>query len=150
MNSLYSVFEVLNKKFLTLNKFTKEVTIELGNILFDSKNNPQNALDVGFKQIDVDLIAETDDLSLAEMKEYFVDAIEDFSLSGGFDNSFKSAVCEKTFSFSLPQLPKVVFDGRIDAIVQENSGNYIVVDVVKLHAKLKSLCKKWKQQWLVN
>ena len=136
---VHAVFEVLNRKFLELNKFTKDVTLELGNILFNSKENPDHALSVGFKQTDIDLVKAADELSLAEMKNNFINAIEDFSMSGGFDNPPKSAVCEKSFSFEIPEIPNVVFEGRIDAILEDKNGKYCVIDYKTGHDKINSL-----------
>lgn len=136
---VHAVFEVLNRKFLEHNKFTKEITLELGEILFNSKENPDKALNVGFKQTDIDLVDVADDLSLAEMKNNFIDAIEDFSMSGGFDNPPKSAVCEKSFSFEIPDIPNVIFEGRIDAILEDKNGKYCVIDYKTGHDKINSL-----------
>ena len=136
---VHAVFEVLNRRFLESNKFTKEIALELGNVLFDSKINPDNAIKAGFKQIDVDLVNESSDLALAEMKDDFVNAIEDFSFSGGFDNPPKSAICEKSFEFSIPELPNIVFDGRIDAILEKDDGTYCIVDYKTGHDKINNL-----------
>ena len=49
-------------------------------------------------------------------------------MSGGFDSPCVKAECEKSFTFSLPQIPDVVFDGRIDAILTQNDGSIKIVD----------------------
>lgn len=136
---VHAVFEVLYRRFLSTNRFNKEVALELGNILFDAKNNAEMALKAGFNQIDIDLINETADLFLAEMKDNFEDAVDDFNLSGGFDNPPKSAICEKSFSFSIEEIPNVVFDGRIDAIIENNDGQCSVVDYKTGHDKINTL-----------
>lgn len=82
----------------------------------------------GFKQTDIDLVKAADDLAIAEMKENFSDAVDDFCMSGGFDSPCVKAECEKSFTFSLPQIPDVVFDGRIDAILTQNDGSIKIVD----------------------
>lgn len=123
---VHAVFEVLNKRFL--NNYTKETAAALAEVLFDAGNNPQKALLAGFKQTDIDLINASADLSLAEMKDNFLNAIEDFSHSGGFDNPPVSTVCEQSFTFTLPELPEVIFDGRIDAVLCDRDGKYSIVD----------------------
>ena len=123
---VHAVFEVMNNNFL--DKYTKETAAALSDVLFNAKNIPQKALQAGFKQTDIDLICAAADLSLAEMKDNFLNAIEDFSLSGGFDNPPVSAVCEKSFTFKLPELPDIVFDGRIDAILCGKNGEYQIID----------------------
>ena len=123
---VHAVFEVLNKRFL--DNYTKETAAALAEVLFNAKNNPQKALQAGFKQTDIDLICAAAELSLAEMKDNFLNAMQDFSHFGGFDNPPVSAVCEQSFTFKLPQLPEVVFDGRIDAILCDRDGEYSVVD----------------------
>ena len=133
------MFEVLNRKFLEVNKFTKKIALELGDILFDAINNPDRALLAGFRQTDIDLVNATNELSLAEMKNNFIDAIDDFSLSGGFDNPPRSAICEKSFSFEIPEIPNVIFDGRIDAILEDKDGKYYVIDYKTGHDKINNL-----------
>ncbi|CDC20763.1 putative uncharacterized protein [Clostridium sp. CAG:306] len=126
---VHVVFELLNTKYLK--NFDKNTAIELSCILFDSKQNQENeqkALSAGFKQTDIDLVKAADDLAIAEMKENFSDAVDDFSMSGGFDSPCVKAECEKSFTFSLPQIPDVVFDGRIDAILTQNDGCIKIVD----------------------
>ena len=126
---VHAVFELLNTKYLK--SFDKNTAIELSCILFDSKQNEENeqkALLAGFKQTDIDLVKAADDLAIAEMKENFSDAVDDFCMSGGFDSPCVKAECEKSFTFSLPQIPDVVFDGRIDAILIQNDGSIKIVD----------------------
>lgn len=123
---VHAVFEVLNRKFL--DRYNKETAQELANVLFESGVNPENSLKAGFKETDIELIKAADELSLAEMKDNFQDALEDFSLSGGFDNPPRSAVCEKSFTFKLDEIPNVVFEGRIDAILTDGDGSVRIID----------------------
>lgn len=123
---VHAVFEVMNRRFL--DSYNKETALELANVLFNSVSEPENAIKAGFKETDIELVKAADRLSLAEMKDNFSEAAEDFSLSGGFDNPPVSAVCEQPFTFVPDELPQVVFDGRIDAILTDKEGNVSVID----------------------
>ncbi len=125
-NIVHCVFEVLNTKFL--DKYNKQTAAELACILFEAETDSAKALSAGFSETDIELVKAADKLSLAEMKENFLNAIEDFDMSGGFDHPPKTALCEKSFVFSVPEMPEIVFDGRIDAILEDNSGNISIVD----------------------
>lgn len=125
---VHAVFEVLNKRFCASDMYNKSTAFSLCEILFGSKNNEENALKAGFKQSDIELVKAADDLSLKEMKENFKNAIEDYDMTGYFDNIPQKAICETSFSFSVDELPNIVFDGRIDAILTEKDGNCLVVD----------------------
>lgn len=141
-NIVHAVFEVLNRRFL--DSYNKETALALSKVLFDTENeenteNIEKAQRAGFKQTDIELVKATDALSLKEMKENFEAAIEDFNMMGYFDNPPKKAVCEKSFSFTLPQLPNVVFDGRIDAIITDSEGKNTVIDYKTGKNKINSL-----------
>lgn len=123
---VHAVFEVMNRRFLE--NYTKETALELAKVLFDSVLEPENAIKAGFKDTDIELVKAADRLSLEEMKDNFFDAIDDFSMSGGFDNPPAGAVCEQSFTFRIEELPNVVFDGRIDAILTDKNGNISIVD----------------------
>ena len=134
---VHAVFELMNRNFL--NSYNKDTAIKLAEILFESKTKPQPALDKGFKQTDVDLVDAADELSLIEMKENFQNAIHDYENSGYFEQKPIEVVCEKSFSFSIPELPNVVFDGRIDAILTGENGEIVVIDYKTGHNKINSL-----------
>ncbi|MDD3013649.1 MAG: ATP-dependent DNA helicase, partial [Candidatus Gastranaerophilales bacterium] len=70
---VHAVMEVFNNT--CLNKYNKENLLNLADVLFDAKNNPDSALDAGFNERDIDLVIASDDLNLAEMKENFSDAV---------------------------------------------------------------------------
>ena len=134
---VHAVFEVLNRKYLQ--SYNKQTALELTEILFNTKNNEEKTLSKGFKQTDADLIKATDDLSLQEMKENFKNAIEDFEMCGYFDDVPNNSICEKSFSFTISQLPNVIFEGRIDAILTDAQNNNIVIDYKTGKNKLNSL-----------
>lgn len=143
-NVVHAVFELLNRSFL--NSYNKNTALALADVLFDVKNNENDddkaqdaAIKAGFKQTDLELIKATDELSLKEMKENFKEAVEDYDMMGYFDNPPVAATCEKSFSFSLPELPNVVFDGRIDAILRDKEGKNIVIDYKTGKNKTNSL-----------
>lgn len=122
---IHAVMEVFNNT--CLDKYTKENLLALAYILFQSKTKPQIALESGFKEFEIALIAATDDLNIAEMREYFIDAVENLAGMNFFNNVPDSVTTEKSFYFTLEKLPGVVFDGRIDAIYEYN-GKYSIVD----------------------
>ena len=115
-SAVHCVMEVLSRKFL--HSYDKNTALELADILFNSYQNEQKALDVGFSQTDVELIKQSDLLSIAQMKNNLKDALEDLDLIGYFDEIPDCAICEKSFSFTIEELDGVVFDGRIDAILR--------------------------------
>lgn len=132
---VHAVFEVLNRRFL--DSYNKDTALALAEVLFDAKNDEEKVLKAGFKQNDAELVKAADDLSLAEMWDNFKDAVEDFSMSGYFDNPPETAVCEKGFTFKLEEFPNVVFDGRIDAIC--GGEKMRVIDYKTGKDKVKSL-----------
>lgn len=134
---VHCIFELLNRKFL--NSYNKQTAMSLAEILFSAKSNEENVLKAGFKQTDADLIKATDELSLKEMKDNFQNAIEDYDMMGYFDKPPVEAVCEKSFSFSIEELPNVIFDGRIDAILTESNGSNIIIDYKTGKNKINSL-----------
>lgn len=140
-NVVHAVFELLNRKFL--NAYNKETALALADVLFDAKidkePSTEPAIKAGFKQTDVELIKATDDLSLKEMKDNFKEALEDYDMMGYFDNPPQKVICEKPFSFTVPELPNIVFDGRIDAILTDKDGNNLVIDYKTGKNKINSL-----------
>lgn len=135
---VHAVFEVMNKIYIS--DFGKEKALELGEILFNAKNNIEKTLEAGFSRLYADLVCATDDLSLVEMKKNFENAIEDYDKMGYFCSSPVKAVCEQEFSFTLEELENVVFDGRIDAILTDEDGKTKIIDYKTGKNKINSLC----------
>jgi ATP-dependent exoDNAse (exonuclease V) beta subunit len=136
---VHAVFEVMNRKYL--NSYNLETALSLGETLFsiglielddviDEKliEFEQNAINKGFSQNDIELVKASDRLSLAEMQDKFQNALKEFDCLGYFSNPPQKAVCEIPFSFSIPEIKNVVFDGRIDALLMGDDGKYTVVD----------------------
>lgn len=123
---VHAVFQVLNTNFK--HNYNKKMALALAKVLFNSTRDEQRALQAGFSQTDTELVKAASELSLEEMKDNFNDAIEDFCLSGGFDNPPIECVCEKSFSFKIKEIPNVVFDGRIDALMTYPDGTAKVID----------------------
>lgn len=124
-NIVHAVFEVFNSKYL--DKYNKDTILVLKDILFDSLENPETALEVGFKHLDIDLINASETLSLAQMKQNFEEAVAELDKNGFFNTVPEEALCEKSFRFEIPELPQVLFDGRIDAILKKGE-TYEIVD----------------------
>lgn len=124
-NIVHAIFEVVNK--MGKEYYNKNVFLTLKNSLFNSCTDTERALDDGFKQLDIDLINASDKLSLKEMENNFEEAIEDIERKGFFCDPPDAAETEKSFRFEIDGLDKVLFDGRIDAILEKN-GKYTVVD----------------------
>lgn len=114
---VHAVFEVFNKT--GLNDYTKEHIINLADILFNSKVDPNKAIDCGFEQLTIDLINATDDLSLEEMKEQFEEAVNCLEKNGFFLEIPDEVETEKVFNFKSEEIPNVTFTGRIDAICRK-------------------------------
>lgn len=123
---VHAVFQVLNTNFK--HNYNKKMALALAKVLFNSVQDEQRAIQAGFSQTDIELVKAASELSLEEMKDNFYDAIEDFCLSGGFDIAPVECVCEKSFSFKVKEIPNVVFDGRIDAVMTYPDGTVKVID----------------------
>lgn len=123
---VHAVFQVLNTR--AKNNYNKKMALALAKVLFNSAENETRALQAGFSQTDIELVKACPKLQLEEMQDNFNEAIDDFSLSGGFDNPPIESKCEQTFSFTLEEIPNVIFDGRIDAILTTSDGNVKIID----------------------
>ena len=123
---VHAVFQVLNTNFK--DKYNKDTALALAEILFNSAQDEEKTKQAGFSDTDIELVKAANELSLVEMKNNFKEAVTDYDLTGGFDTAPVNAVCEKSFFFTLPELPNVTFDGRIDAIITDNNGNASVID----------------------
>lgn len=124
-NIVHSIMEVFYEKYFE--KYSKETVLVLKDILFRSKEEPQTALDAGFSELSVELIKASDPLALAEMEQNFEDAVAEMDKNGWFCKKPASVATEKSFKFRHPDLPNVLLDGRIDAVVEEN-GYYKIID----------------------
>lgn len=122
---VHTIMENFNKNFL--HSYSSKTLINLTNILFNSANNPQAAIEYGFDKKDIDLIAATDLLSLSEMQQNFLSAIEELDKNGFFNKIPNKILSEQRFSFSIKEIPNVIFDGRIDAIYRFGD-QYKIVD----------------------
>jgi len=122
---VHAIMENFNRKYL--DSYSKETLLALTEKLFNAANAPENALSAGFSRKDVDIISASDLLSLEEMKAQFKSAIDELDKNKFFELIPEKIISEKSFSFSIPQIPNVVFDGRIDAIYKVK-GQYYVVD----------------------
>ena len=122
---VHSVFEVLFEKYLS--EFSKAKTLELVQVIFNAKNDIQNALKVGFSEDVVASVNLLSNLEVDEMYRKIVDAVEDLDARNFFAQSFESAECETSFSFELDEIQNVKFIGKIDAIL-ESSDRSIIVD----------------------
>lgn len=134
---VHAVFQVLNTNFR--HNYNQKMALALAKVLFNAAEDEQRALQAGFTQTDIELVKACPALSLEEMKENFNEAIEDFSLSGGFDAPPAACECERTFSFKLKEIPNVIFDGRIDAILTTPEGSIKVIDYKTGKNKTNSL-----------
>ena len=124
-NIVHAVMEVFLSKYL--DSFNKSAMLVLSDILFNSVEDSETTLQAGFSQLIIDLVAATEKLALAQMRMNFEDAIEELDKNGWFNCAPEKAFCEISFSFRAPELGGVVFDGRIDAMLEKN-GEYSIVD----------------------
>lgn len=133
-NIVHAILDVFNRT--CLDKYNKATLLVLKDILFESANNSESsespamaetALQAGFTQLDVDLINAADKLSLKQMEQNFENALKELDENGWFNKVPDSVETEKSFKFEMSELPGVVFDGRIDAILKEGE-TYRVID----------------------
>lgn len=127
----HAILEVFNQNYLKKYKqslvWEKSEMLKLCEMLFEAKKSPENALECGFSETDVNLIQATDEMTLAQMKDNFYDAAQELEGAGFFEIPPEEVVCEKSFEFELPGIEGVVFNGRIDCILGHN-GKYSVLD----------------------
>ena len=119
---IHSVFEYFNKHFL--DNYTSEEMLKVSRELFGIKQTGK--LDK-FPDYIQDLILQTDDLALYQMEENFKNALENLKESGFFENAPESTESEKSFEFEIPEIPNVLFKGRID-LISKLKGKYSLVD----------------------
>ena len=122
---VHALFEVLAKKYQ--DNYTKEKLEELVEILFNTKNNKEKTQEAGFQDLIIDLILNTEELSIIQMKEKALGAIEELNAVGFFKEIPDEFFTEERFEFELPEIPNVVFKGRIDLIARYGD-RYCVVD----------------------
>ncbi|MDD3236769.1 MAG: ATP-dependent DNA helicase [Candidatus Gastranaerophilales bacterium] len=122
-STVHAVFELFNQT--SLNSYTPQRILYLSEIIFNAKNKSKEAKE-GFKDEIIELILNTDDLSIEEMKSNFADAINCLEQIGFFLTVPEKVVTEKSFEFNIPDIRNVIFDGRIDAIYTFNGENQVV------------------------
>ncbi|MEI7473917.1 MAG: ATP-dependent DNA helicase [bacterium] len=122
---VHAVLEVFNNS--CLDKYNKENLLKLTDVLFESKNKPESAINIGFKERDIELITASEDLNLAEMKANFYDAVDNLELNNFFNEIPEKIFTEKGFEYTLEELKNVLFDGRVDAIYKYDE-SYCVFD----------------------
>ena len=98
--------------------------LEISRKLFSIKQgeNKEN-----FKDDICELISQTDNLTLYQMEENFKNALENLKETDFFECPLDSAESEKSFNFEIPEIPNVLFKGRIDLISKHND-KYSIVD----------------------
>lgn len=119
--AVHAVFELVISKHI--DDFSKELFLKLGNILFNVKNDRQALIDEGFDEKDVvEELEKLSDLDIEEMHADFESAMDNLEEIGYFDEKPLQGDCEKSFDFVLDDLPKVTFNGFIDAIIRYEDG----------------------------
>lgn len=121
---VHAIFELLFKKYLK--EFSKQKVFELANVIFDVKNQAQNALKIGFCEDVVNSVLNVSQLELDEMYKYFIGAVEDLDAKNFFGHKIINAECEKSFAFNLDEIPNVTFIGKIDVILEKDNKKIIV------------------------
>ena len=122
---VHALLEVLAKKFKE--NYTSEKLKELVEILFNTKNNIEKTKETGFEDLIIDLILNTEELLIIQMKQKALGAIEELEANGFFTSIPDEFYTEKSFEFTLPEIPNTVFKGRIDLIARYGD-RYCVVD----------------------
>lgn len=142
----HSILELFNRNYLK--KYNKCEILKICDTLFLAKIFPENALELGFGEVDVELVKSTDDLSLAQMRDKFYDAVDNLFENGFFNNPPSAAYCEVKFEFELNEIENVIFDGRIDCIMKKNEA-FEVVDYKTGKNKKKPL-EYYASDWGVS
>lgn len=124
-NIVHAVMEVFLNK--CLDKYNKQAMLVLSDILFNSVEEPETALEAGFSELVIDLIRATEKLALAQMRMNFENAVDELDKNGWFSTPPEKAYTEVSFSYKTPELENVLFDGRIDAILEKN-GEFSIID----------------------
>ena len=122
---VHAVLEIFNKK--CLKSYTREKMAEIANALFDAKIAPEKAQSVGFDELTLALVTNTSELNLLEMKKNFEEALDELQRNYFFDNPPQAVLTEISFEFEIKDIPNVIFNGRIDAIT-DNNGVLTVID----------------------
>lgn len=118
---VHAIFELLfSAKYLPF--FGKEKALELSELIFNSPNDTQKAINAGFSQELAQDICNMSDLEREEMKEILKDAFDSLESKGFFAQKPTDAKQEKRFSFSIPEIPNITFSGSIDAIIKNENG----------------------------
>lgn len=119
---IHSVFEYFNENFLE--NYSPDEMLKVSCELFSVK---QNGKTDKFSDYIQDLILQTDELTLYQMEENFKSAIANLQESGFFENAPESTESEKSFEFEIPEIPNVLFKGRID-LISKQGDKYSIVD----------------------
>lgn len=106
--------------------YTSENLLNLTDIYFNSINNPEAALEKGFKKKDLEMLKSCLDLNLNVMKENLLEAIKLMESNYYFEKPFEEIETEKTFEFTLDQLENVHFKSRVDAIFKTSEGFKVI------------------------
>ena len=121
-NIVHFIFEYFNKH--SLENYTYNEMLEISHKLFSIKQGENKE---SFKEDIYELISQTDNLTLYQMEENFKNALENLKEAGFFEHPLDSAESEKSFNFEIPEIPNVLFKGRIDLIAEHN-GKYSIID----------------------
>ena len=101
--------------------------MNITNAYFNCETEPDNAIESGFSENDIETLLTSDMLSREEMRENFISAIEELEKHGFFNDVPDSAIAETEFRFKTDEIPNTEFDGRID-IITEKDGQYSLFD----------------------
>ena len=123
--AVHTVMQVFFEKYLK--QFNKNTLLNIAEAYFHCASAPQNALNAGFSQKDMDTLLTSDTLSIAEMHENFISAVDELEKKGFFNEVPDSAIAETAFYFKTEKIPDVEFDGRIDVITQKD-GKFSLYD----------------------
>lgn len=121
-NIVHFILEYFNKH--SLQNYTYNEMLNISSKLFSLKQDKNTE---HFKDEICELISQTDNLTLYQMEENFKNALINLQESGFFQDIPDKTESEKSFEFEIPEIPDVLFKGRIDLISKHND-KYSVVD----------------------
>ena len=122
---VHSILEVFNKNYSS--DYTKENLLKLIDVYFDSLDNPEKAIEKGFKHRDIEMLKITGILNINVMKDSFIEAVKLMEENFYFEKPFEEIETEKSFEYTIYGIENVKFKSRIDAIFKTKDG-YNIVD----------------------
>lgn len=116
--AVHTVMQIFFEKYLK--QFNKDTLLSIAEAYFNCALKPEAALNAGFSEKDIETLLTSDALSIEEMHDNFISAVEELEKYGFFNDIPDSAIAEIEFRFKTEKIPDTEFDGRIDIITEKD------------------------------